>query len=75
MPGSRSPRICIDGDKDWPIVLSIGGPYLEEIKANEKLIEQAPEMYALLKLAIGVLSPEADVVRNRIEYLFNVLDR
>jgi hypothetical protein len=49
MPGIRAPRICIDGDREWPIVVAVGGPDMAQIRANERLIAAAPEMYEMLK--------------------------
>jgi hypothetical protein len=38
MAGDRQPRICINGDKDWPIVVVISGHSPEGIRANEQRI-------------------------------------
>lgn len=48
MNGKSAPRICIDGDKEWPIVVTISGHSPEGIKANEKLISASPDMYDVL---------------------------
>jgi hypothetical protein len=50
MPGISQPRICVDGQKDWPIVLVISGHSDSGIKANEKLIAAAPDLYDALEL-------------------------
>ncbi len=49
MPGAKAPRICVEGDKDWPIVIKISGHSDEAIIANEKLIAAAPEMLEALE--------------------------
>ncbi len=50
MPDARhAPRICVDGDKDWPIVVTISGHNDAGIRANEHLIAAAPEMIEALK--------------------------
>ncbi len=48
MPGEAKPRICVDGDKEWPIVLVISGHSDKGIKANERLIASAPGLLGLL---------------------------
>lgn len=49
MPGTSAPRICVDGDKDWPIVVTISGHSPEGIEANERLIAAAPDMLKTLE--------------------------
>lgn len=49
MPGDLAPRICVDGDPEWPIVMAVAGPTLEEAVANEHLIAAAPALLVALK--------------------------
>jgi hypothetical protein len=51
MPGTDAPRICVEVDKDWPIVMVISGHSDEGIKANENLIAAAPDLLAALDKA------------------------
>lgn len=52
MPGKSAPRICVDGDKEWPIVVTISGHSPQGIKANENLIAAAPTLLKVLKKAL-----------------------
>jgi len=51
MPGKSVPRICVDGDKEWPIVLTVSGHSDKAIVANQHLIAAAPEMLEALEAA------------------------
>jgi|SRR6478736_5162773 len=56
MPGESAPRICVDGDKDFPVVVVVSGHSDEGIMANQHLIASAPEMYEALKEAKTFIS-------------------
>lgn len=56
MKGTSSPRICVEGEKDWPIVVTISGHSRRGIKNNEKLIASAPEMYHALEKIIAIIN-------------------
>lgn len=45
MPGDSKPRVAVEGDKDWPIVVMSSGASLEQTIANEELCADAPTMY------------------------------
>ena len=49
MPGTSAPRICVDGDREWPIVVISSGHSSEGIKANERLIAEAPNMIKFIE--------------------------
>jgi hypothetical protein len=55
MPGTSAPRICVDGDKGWPIVVVISGHNDKAIKANERLIAAAPELLTTIEFLVDQL--------------------
>lgn len=66
MPGRSAPRICVDGDPEWPIVVTVSGHSDEGIEANEHLIANATEMYQTLAyieahLRMGLIKNEAKI--------------
>lgn len=53
VPGESAPRVCVDGDREWPIVVTVSGHNAEGIQANERLIAAAPELLKALEWAIS----------------------
>lgn len=50
--GDICPKICIEGDLDWPIAGQVAGPTIEEAEWNALLMVAAPDMYIALKMAL-----------------------
>lgn len=58
MPGKSQPRICVDGDKGWPIVVISSGHSEKATIANEHLMAAAPDMLEALELIVGTKAIE-----------------